>query len=242
VLSIGISNYKDKSLKLDFADDDAQTIIDIFKTQEGKLFNYVYVRGLYNFEATRANILKGLEWLENKGNPKDVAILFIAAHGKVDNEGNFYIVPSDGSQYEVSQGVTGNDIIRTLRNLSGAKILFLDACHSGVIGDYLYATRGGGREVNDAIKYIADAEDNVIIFTATTGMGYSQEGPEWGHGAFTKALIAGLKEGRADYLNSGVIYLHELNSFVASEVMKLTQGRQKPEMNRSIVLPIYQWK
>jgi hypothetical protein len=243
MLAIGISNYDASELKLRFADKDARVISDIFKTQSGKLFNNVYVKELYNAEATRANILAGLRWLGNKNNLKDVAVVFIAGHGKVDNEGNFYIVPIDGLEYEVSQGVTKNDIMGILRNISGTRLLLLDVCRGSMMAnpDSEPSFRGG-KDVNEAIRHLADAEDDIITFAATTGNGSAQERLEWGHGAFTKALIAGLKEGEADFLKIGVIYLPELYSFVAKRVGDLTRGQQKPYMEKSPFLPIYQWK
>ena len=56
----------------------------------------------------------------------------------------------------------------------------------------------------------------------------SLEKKEWNHGAFTKALIEGLS-GKADGIGErrdGVIYVHELGSWVIERVKELTRGEQ----------------
>ncbi|MAU06402.1 MAG: hypothetical protein CL919_00765 [Deltaproteobacteria bacterium] len=53
------------------------------------------------------------------------------------------------------------------------------------------------------------------------------EDTSWGHGAFTKALLDGLK-GSADYDRDQVITLKELDLYVTRSVKTLTNGQQRP--------------
>ncbi len=46
---------------------------------------------------------------------------------------------------------------------------------------------------------------------ASTGWEFSQEHPAWEHGAFTKALLDALEQGKADYSDDGIIHLRELD-------------------------------
>jgi len=238
LLSIGISDYENDKWDLDFADDDARAISRIFSTQQGKLFNNVTIRSLYNSDATRQNILSGLRWLESIAKPNDLTMLFIAAHGKVDFMDNFYIMPFDGDFDRSMFGIDLNDMkvmLRRIQELPSTVLLFMDTCHSG------HATRGSN-PINEAIRDLALAEREMIVMSATSEKGTSVEKSELGHGAFTMALIEGLEKGLADYSNSGVIYLHGLNTYVTDRVMELTDHGQKPEMKKSIVLPLFQWK
>jgi uncharacterized caspase-like protein len=62
---------------------------------------------------------------------------------------------------------------------------------------------------------------------ASTGNESSLENPEWGHGAFTTGVLAGLK-GEADLNADGIVHLIELDFFVAEKVKELTDGAQHP--------------
>ena len=63
--------------------------------------------------------------------------------------------------------------------------------------------------------------------SSSTSRELSVEADEWGHGAFTKAIIDGLK-GIADLDRSGDITFKELDLYVSHAVKELTKGRQHP--------------
>jgi uncharacterized caspase-like protein len=53
------------------------------------------------------------------------------------------------------------------------------------------------------------------------------EKPEWGNGAFTKALIEGIS-GKADYRQTGRVTHKMLDLYIAERVKELTNGKQSP--------------
>jgi uncharacterized caspase-like protein len=50
---------------------------------------------------------------------------------------------------------------------------------------------------------------------------------EWGNGAFTKALVEGIR-GKADFKSTGRITVNMLDLYVSERVKELTQGQQTP--------------
>jgi uncharacterized caspase-like protein len=70
-------------------------------------------------------------------------------------------------------------------------------------------------------------KNDIVLLTSSTGNEASYESADWGHGAFTKALLEGLG-GQADYDRDRKIFVRELDHFVARRVEKLTGGRQHP--------------
>ncbi|GAK56997.1 WD-40 repeat protein [Candidatus Vecturithrix granuli] len=228
MVSIGISDYERLDLQLQFADDDAQAISELFRSQTGKLYQTVNIKELYNTEATRANILDALEWLEKQTTQKDVAVMFVASHGVNDERGNFYLLPADGNPEKLRQtGVDWADFRDILGNLPSKVLMFLDTCHSGQLGKNLFTLRGQV-DNTEAIRELASDENGVVILAASTGKEFSMEHPEWGHGAFTKSLLNGLRDGNADLNGDGVIHLNELDYYVAEQVKALTGGAQHP--------------
>ena len=75
-----------------------------------------------------------------------------------------------------------------------------------------------------------------MAYAASTGRESSYEQEEWGHGAFTKALMEGLG-GKADLLHKGTITTATLDAFLTDRVKDLTSDRQHPVMNRPKTVP-----
>ena len=59
----------------------------------------------------------------------------------------------------------------------------------------------------------------------------SYEGPQWQDGAFTKALLDGIVDGKADPAQSGEITILDLGSYVHKRVLVLTERRQEPTLS-----------
>ena len=66
VLAVGVSSYREKSLKLDYAAKDARDFVRAIKRQKGSIYKKVHVNLLDDSKATRNAIEKGLEWLEKQ--------------------------------------------------------------------------------------------------------------------------------------------------------------------------------
>ena len=233
LLSIGVSDYKDTSLNLDVAHKDAQGIADVFGKQAGKLYNKVKKKLLTNANATKDNILDGLDWLLEEATQKDVAVIFVAGHGIKDDGGNYYFVPHDGRVNKLRRSsVKWFDFQDVLARIPSKVILMVDTCHSGSVT----GKRRGVGDMTDAIRELVNAESGVVVMTASTGRELSQERPEWGHGAFTKAIIEGLN-GKANYDNNNTIDIKELDLFVTTRVKALTKGKQHPTTEIPRTLP-----
>jgi sugar lactone lactonase YvrE len=233
ILAIGVSKYKDKDLQLRFASKDATDFVEIMKLQKGLLFEDVIVKLLVDEQATKDNILDGLDWLERQTTSKDVAILFLAGHGLNDRANNFYFLPVDVEIEHLKRtGVAFSDIKNTVSAISGKSIVFVDACHSGNVF-------GGKRAVVDMtsiVNELTSAESGVVVFASSTGKQFSFEDPTWGNGAFTKALIEGLK-GKADLLGKGKITINMLQAYISERVKELTKGKQTPTVVKPQSVP-----
>jgi uncharacterized caspase-like protein len=196
----------------------------MFKKQEGKIYKKVVIKTLLNDQATSGNIMDALDWIEKETTQKDLAIIFIAGHGINDEKGNYYFMSHNSDTEKLRRtAVKWIEIEDTIKELPSKVVLLVDTCHSGNI-------RGSEkrRDITSAIKSIVHSGVGSVIMTATTGRGYSYEKSEWGHGAFTKALIEGIDEGKADYNKNGEISIKEIDLYITHRVKNLTNGKQKP--------------
>lgn len=223
VLSIGVSDYADKALRLDFAAKDASDFAQVLVKQKGKLYRDVQEKVLTNKKATKGNILDALDWILRETTQKDVAMIFIAGHGVNDDYGNYYYLPENVNPEKLRRtGVSFADIKDAISNIAGKALFFIDTCHSGnVLGK-----RRGADDTGGIVNELASAENGVVVFASSTGRQFSLENSSWGNGAFTKALVEGLS-GKAAYRGSRIT-LNMLDLYISERVKELTGGRQTP--------------
>jgi len=228
LLSIGVSRYASPDLDLEFADADAQAMAETVQAaaQNGP---YREVRSLVltNQDATRESILDGLSRFLGQAGPDDVAMLFVAGHGIRDlSSGSYYFLPSPATADNlVTEGLRMSDfdeMLRVVRRNVRATVIMLDTCHAGALG--IPSTRAVSA---DEMARQMTAGEGFFLLAATKPGEESKEQSALGHGAFTFAVLEGLRGG-ADADTDGGLSVSELFGFVARRVPTLTQGRQHP--------------
>ncbi len=226
-VGIGVSEFQNSEWNLTFADDDANSIYEIFAAKESPIYDEFDGVNLINAEATRDNIINTLNSLAEKVKPKDQVILFVASHG-INQDGFYYVLTHDANKSDLKNTcLQWNDIADVLSNLPCRVLMFLDTCHSGALGSSLVSSSKFIKNT-EALREMGSNEVGVVIMSGSTGEESSLESEEWAHGAFTLSLIEGLKEKKADLKNDGLIYLRELDLFVSDNVYELTSGKQNP--------------
>ena len=233
LLSVGVSQYADASLKLGFAAKDAQDFAVAVEQQRGRLYRDVLTKVLADEDATKDNILDGLDWIERETTTKDVAMIFLAGHGVNDRSGLYYFLPVDVEIKRLKRtGLVFSDIKNTIAALAGKTILFSDTCHSGNI----MGTRRGVADINAVVNEFTSAENGAVVFASSTGRQYALEDKAWNNGAFTKALVEGLGGG-ADYKGTGRITINMLDLYLSERVKELTKGQQTPTTTKPRTIP-----
>lgn len=242
LLAVGISQYPHE-WTLDFPAKDARDFADQLSHSSGKLYGQIEQRRLIDAQASRANILAGLKWLRESVGPKDMGIVFFAGHG-FKQGARYYFVPGEPqvlpaktafhSKAEFDQWtqqnaatlwVPGEDIARTLHQLKGRAVFFVDTCHAGRLARQ--AAFPTSTDMTGELNEL-DEEKGVIVFASSTSKELSQESEDWGNGAFTKSLLEGLR-GQADRDQEGLIRPNHLDAYVSKRVRQLTDGAQRPE-------------
>ena len=138
---------------------------------------------------------------------------------------NVVACPAEHAGYVVRRQLNNLGLLfqDVLTNLPSKVVFMVDTCHSGSIT----GKRRSVTDLTDALRELVHAESGVVVMTASTGREVSVEHPDWGHGAFTKAILEGL-EGQANYNNDRTIDIKELDLFITNRVKELTQGSQHP--------------
>lgn len=229
VLAVGTSVYRDPALTLRYAAKDATDFANLVLAQEGGLYRSVELRLLTDEQATYENIREGLFWLEEQVTANDSAYIFIAGHGVNDNRGELFYLPHEADVANLRRtALPAREIVSTIEYLPGRVVYFMDACHSG----NLEVTRRAAvaLDVNGHLQDLR-AATGAVVFSSATGSQYSLESPEWGNGAFTRALREGIV-GVADYNGDGAVSVEEMNLYISQRVKELTANRQTPVVRK----------
>lgn len=218
IVAIGINKYKNPRYSLRFSKADAEGILAFYRAQQGKIFEKIYARKLFDQDATRAKILDALKL---PAKPQDVVIIYMAGHG-LAIDGQYYFLPyelADSDDKTVkAAGVRQDEIIAALQAVKARKVLLLlDTCQSGAL---VVAMRG--MEEERAVKLLSKTA-GVHILAASQDSQAAAELEQFGHGLFTYAILEGLK-GKADFNKDKMVRISELLTYVSNEVTNLSEG------------------
>ncbi len=229
VLSVGVSNYKDAKLNLGYAAADATSLARALQNQTRRIFKKVEVHVLTNERATRTNILNAMSSFLGQAVSTDVVVIFVAGHGiKKEDTGSFFFLPHLANEDNLlDQGLSWyafEEAINSLKQRVRNIVLILDTCHSGAMK---IAMRGikAGQDLSRSF-----ARKGFYTLAAAYPNEGAMERKDWGHGAFTYAILEGLK-GKADVNSDRQVDVIELFHYVEARVAGLTDGRQHPHFH-----------
>ncbi len=218
-------------------------------------YDNVNITTILNRDAVREKILDLKKQLYSTS-PDDMVVVFFAGHGLLDNNLDYYLATSDinferpadrGLKYEELEGLLDGIPAR-------AKILIVDACHSGEVDkesstitevktDVQNVNYRGFKTIKTAKSgYSSDVSDELlkslfndlrrgtgtIVIAAAGGAEFAYESSQYSNGVFTFSLIEAIKTLKADSNKNGMITVSELRDYVFSRVQELTQGMQNP--------------
>ncbi len=252
VVSIGESNFEDEKYNLTYAAKDAGDISALLSKSE--LYGKIHSKILINEQVTRSNILELKSFLKQAG-INDEVVIFIAGHGVLDENLDYYLATYDmdfenpsekGLAYEDLEGIL--DGILPLK-----KLLVIDACHSGEIdkeeveliagnnierGDVQFRTVGAKAVPKLGIQRTSDLAKSLFtdlrkgtganVISSSGGMEFAMESAEWKNGLFTYCFINGMSSKAADLNSDGEIWLSEMQLYLFKEVSKLSNNMQRP--------------
>lgn len=231
VLAVGINQYKNPKLVLNYAKPDAESFLSTVHQNGEGLFKNIELHTLYDQEASRASILKKLDEMASKIGPEDVFLFYYAGHGSmVDNQ--FFFIPSESLRlYDLgslkSDAIEASVLQEKLKNIKALKqVIIMDACQSGASVELL-ASRGATEE--KAIAQLSRSAGIHVMASAGSEQ-FATEFAELGHGLFTFLLIKGLQGAADGAPKDGKVTIYELKSYLDDQVPELTrQLKGKPQ-------------
>lgn len=253
--SIGISQYQQDSYNLAFAAKDASDIVNTLNASSA--YEKVNVKLITNTEATDSQI-KSVRSFVEQAKVDDVVMIFIAGHGVLDDQYNYYFAthnidfnnPSNGGlpYEELEKIIDGIDC----RN----KILMMDTCHSGEldqddvevaaeqtksVGSVSFRSTGAivklkensfglenTLELSKALFGDLKKGTGATVISAAGGTEFAAEGINSSNGLFTASFLEGLKTRRADRNRDRSYTVSEIRSYISEQVINKSGGSQVP--------------
>ncbi|MEP2025142.1 MAG: caspase family protein [Reichenbachiella sp.] len=255
IVGIGVSNYQQSDYNLAFAAKDAQDMIETLSGSSA--YEKVNSKLLINAEATDANILAIRSFIA-QAKVDDVVAIFIAGHGVLDKDYNYFFAtnnmdfnnPSNGglSYAQIESLIDGIDC----RN----KILLMDTCHSGELDDEDVQTVTASSKKSGSVSFrstgnIVKLKENsfglqntlelskslfsdmrkgtgATVISAAGGTEFAAEGMNSENGLFTASFIEGITTRRADRDRDRSYSISEMREWVGEQVTKKSKGNQVP--------------
>jgi WD40 repeat protein len=217
---IGINEYENPALALDYAVPDAILMAETIQKASSPLFEKVSITLLKSrHETTRDSILGAMEPYRSIS-PEDLFVFYVASHGLIDNDEYFLLTSDVGSTSTrklKENAISQNTIKEIVANIpTSKKLIIIDTCSSQALGESLHlALQSRGLTEDTALKVLSRAV-GVTILSATKSSQEALEGYK-NHGLFTYILAEGWR-GKADYNGDGYVKTFELADFVDDKV------------------------
>jgi WD40 repeat protein len=238
VLAVGVNEYWDGRLKLNYAVNDARAIAAAFEKVAkvaDRLYEGAKTTTLTDAEVTRDHLGMVFAQVAAEVRPSDVFVLFIAGHGKT-LDGRYYFIPYDfrfQDQGSYAKSALSQEQWQQWVSAIQARksILIYDTCESGTVTADQPASRGlvAIEEQATAIEKLRQATGRTVL-AASTDTQPALEGIK-GHGVLSLAVLEALEKGPVN--KDGLIEVTGLISFVDDEVPALSfqafKRRQIPQ-------------
>jgi WD40 repeat protein/uncharacterized caspase-like protein len=240
-LVVGIQDYKNPRFDLKYSVSDATAIGELLKKRAASLYAKVNVEELTTAQTTTKTALTSALARYRGIAPADVFVFYVASHGAVtggDANPEYFLISSNvdtATEEALKRDALGEVELRQLvGNIPATrKLLLLDTCHAGAMGDAMMLTTRNLEELA-AVKVLSGGVGSTVL-SASSSDEEALEG-EGGHGLFTWVLLQGLG-GDADLRKHGYVNTFELADYVDDEVPRLAEQhfkrRQEPNLHNA---------
>jgi uncharacterized caspase-like protein len=206
---IGIDQYEDNSINLNYAAKDAREIeqrlvqaaLTLYKPQN------IHHTLLNDRNATKSAIMNKLHELSTVIKPGDSFILFVAGHG-ILLQNQYYMLTQDyNGTVDTQSMISSNEIIELSKNIKSlSQLLIFDTCHAGGV-DYIISG------LYDARMSVLAKKMGLHVYASANDKQAAMDGYR-GNGLFTYTLLDGLNNRKeADNNQDRTVSLTELGEY-----------------------------
>ncbi len=192
IFSVGVKNYQDPTLNLQFADKDAIDLAEAWKKQN-TLYDVQEVKVLVNAQATRNAIRTEFDNFAKKVTANDLFVFIFSGHGIEEN-----LVPYDFNRNDTyASALNKADLVSKLKKLGCNTVILLDACHSGSFaksingkdideGAFNLSVEQASQQLHEALH---SKDKTSLLMTSSSSDQLSYECSNCQHGYFAQTVL-----------------------------------------------------
>ena len=227
VVAVGIGDYAEKGLNLNYPAKDARALAELLRTRGGKLYDRVDVVPVFDRDATRATIEDTVRDVAELTRPQDTLVVLLCGHGASLGD-RLYFAPHDlriGTDRPEDalrkRGVAVDDIAAAMGTAPALnRVLVVDAASSGeVFGGALKGRSEFG--LRGAVERWGRSH-GVHALAAVAATNRAVERPELGRGLLAHSLLDAAGGDAVDVTD----WFQSAAERATSSVLKLTGTRQ----------------
>lgn len=259
VVALGVADYDDDSLDLQYAAKDARDMAKAWADCSGMQTRTLV---LTDKEVRDSSVLEKIKAFLSAATLSDKIVFYVAGHGMLDSNLDYYYAPAGFDTERVAEsGISADALMDCLDSAAAqSKLLLMDTCHAGELGEAgeekmalameqlphgVRAIQHRGMKVRKAAmsyaarkRYIEEmfsigsTRRGINMLAASAGAEYALETSDVQNGLFTASIIEALREPAwrdCDY--NGILSIEELFTAVQESVVKQTGGVQKPSIS-----------
>ncbi|NLR91922.1 caspase family protein [Flammeovirga agarivorans] len=238
---VGVANYRDEELRLNYTNDDAYKMYAFFKSKEGGNIPEDQVILLIDEDATKNGIESSLKELYSQAGEEDAIYFYFSGHGSTqhlvaqdcDATVKPYYETVGNEDIPVVPGLVTHALVKKVMQESKAKYKFciVDACHSGSLA----ADKANHSETIIAnmdapvqhYQNLSDIDKGEVFILSSKGEETSVEASSKRQGVFSYFLINALY-GQADKNKDLYVTVSEAFAFTRENVRDYTDKQQTP--------------
>jgi hypothetical protein len=234
VVTVGVSQYQNPKANVPGPDHGAYWVAEVFRRQQGPLYDRVEVLTLVNEQATHANVEAALALVRERLARGETVVVYLCGHGGI-KQGQWHFFLHDATFGDTNGALSGQALKARLAGLPGQAILIVDSCHSGGLLDC------GGPETigSDNLVVFASCRANEVSRVRGLAIQISWIEAQIGVGAYTSFVVEALL-GEADADGDGTVTLAEVDVYVAARTSDwikrhpMAEGQQKELAEKGI--------
>ena len=169
---------------------------------------FTIIDELKDLGATKEAVLNGIVSTFANADDNDISYFYWMGHGG-DRYNQVYLCPTDYNG-KIESSITLNDLETTLDTISGTKVVFIEACHSG---NFIEKFNDKVIEVFRQSKALNKGNYKVLTSCKGSQVCWENQG-KFPYGYFNMAFHRGCQGFNADIDEDGVINLLEMRDYI----------------------------
>ena len=227
-LLIGVSEYEYELNSLPGAVKDVDAMKRVLQHPDMGDFPPENIKILKN--PKQLDMAVAIEALFSSCQKNDLVLLYFSGHGIKDENGYLYLTSHQTSKHSNGQLITSTTVAASFvhsimdKSLSRRQVIILDCCFSGAFAQGMRVKNSGDVDIKNQL-----GGEGRAVLTSSTSTQYSFEEQTSNHSIYTRYLVEGIENGKADMDGDGVISVDELHEYTRRKMQELAP-KSKPEI------------